>query len=68
MCSEAINVLMDRERSKKCPKESRPAQKRPFESKSTLFSAQKIAHIFRHASKGAQEIAHKSKSLKEKRS
>ena len=43
--------------------ESRPAQKRTLESKSTLLSAQKSAHIFCLALKRAQEIAQKSKSL-----
>ena len=44
--------------------ERRSTQKRALESKCTLLSAQKSAHIFCLAPKRAQEIAYKSKSLK----
>ena len=44
--------------------ESRCIQKRTLESKCTLLSARKCTHIFRLAPNRAQEIAHKSKSLK----
>ena len=50
--------------AQKSTRESRPTQKRALESKCTLLSAQKSAHIFCLAPKRAHKIAHKSKSLK----